>query len=336
MLGVLARRHSVLVLSALLVAGCSDDGGGLTGPGDGSATPTFGAPLGGGAPTNASLDAPKWQVGQSWTWTVQKADAPEAFEATTVVLAAGADGYDVGTTDVAQAAQVYPFHLIGLGQVDNGTLAWQAHGGPVQLLRFPLKDGDAWTADFWGAPGATVTLTFGPVLSFGGGPGATVQVRYAGSDALFLAAEYSFTLGQFTRVASYFGGSWDFATATLVSTGHGTSGTPFEAFDLYRGSVSAGQPQGMAPTPLTINATANFMVMACFFDYDGGMGSYRATLSALDGSLLTCQGASAPPSGPSGSYQALSHQVPAGPAALEVTAAGVGSITAELFGVRTA
>ena len=178
---------------------------------------------------------------------------PGPKEATTAVLAADGGSYSIGSPDAQAAAQVYPFHLVALGPVARDTLAWQAHGLPVQFLRFPVVDGDSWTADFWGAPGATVTVRNATVPGPDGPePGFRSEVTYAGG-GVFVAASWSPARGQFVQAQSYFGGAQPFATATLVAEGQGgVDALPFVATDLVRLSANAANPPSAAPTEFQV------------------------------------------------------------------------------------
>src|SRR5688572_15392875 len=197
---------SAIVLAALLaLAGCF--GGGSKGgpaPGHGSSTMT-GTDVPEGNATGSSLDAPTWTVGQSWRWTITAGVLANSQTVTTTVLAADGGSYDVGIALSTQGAGAYPFHLIPLGLVDAATLAWEAHGLPVNLVRFPLQDGDAYTADLWGAPGAQITTVAMEVDGPDGlEPGFRSTASYSGGGT-FVEADYAPGLGQFVRVASYFG-----------------------------------------------------------------------------------------------------------------------------------
>lgn len=323
----------IALVSALLLAGCSDSAKTGGGAEDGSMTGTQTEDTG-AVPGNLSLGPPAWQVGQSWTWRLETSGLPEPAEATTVVLAADGASYDVGTTDRGEATLAYPFHLVGFGSVDKATMAWQAHGSPVQLVRFPLKDGDSWTADFWSAPGATVTVRLDNVTGLQGyEPGAKVNVTYAGGDSLYLEAEWSIGLGQFTRVSSHFGNVVPFATATLVRTGTDASGSPFEATDLFRGVANAGAPQGLTPTQVTVPADATYLVTTCFMSFAGQPGLYALRFNQPVAST-GCAGGNTP--GFSSAYASTGADVTAGPGVVDLAAGGPGSITGEVFAVRTA
>jgi hypothetical protein len=323
----------LVVLSAVL-AGCaakgpsSIDAGetGADGNGASLAPSRPGAADGG----NAS-SAPAWQVGQWWRWRLESPHASAAMEAVTAVVAVGADSYSIGAPDASAAAQVYPFHLVALGPVARGTLAWQAHGVPVGFLRFPIVDGDSWTTDFWSAPGATVTVRNAAVPGPDGPePGYRSEAAYQGG-GVFAAASWSPARGQFVQVQTFFGGEEPFATATLVAEGQGEAGAkPFVPTDLVRLSSNPAAPATLAPVDVTVPADAAFVLMACFLG--GGNGQFTATfdyrsppvtqcsLTSMDGSLR---------------YAVATVDAAGGSGRLAVAPAGQGGVTVELFAVAT-
>lgn len=288
------RLLALAAVLALLLAGCSN-GGGKTGDaedgGSGAAASTDGGLAAGNATSDpAPVAAPVWQVGQSWTWTLSSGALDGEVSATTVVLAADGGTYDFGATNTQEAASLYPFHLVGVGAVDAGTLAWQAHGTPVQLLRFPLRHGDVFTADFWSAPGAQVTIEATTIEAPGGAqPGYRSTVAYSGGGT-FLQADYAPALGQFTRVASHFGSETPFAEARLARAEGGATGTPFRVTDLARFTASAGDPSSLAPRPFTMPAGSEIAMLACFLP--GDQGFYSAQMETA-GVPTACAGGSA-------------------------------------------
>ena len=273
------RLAAALMLACLLLAGCSDGapGSGAATTASGSMTGTSSGPAGTG-PGNVSLGAPAWQVGQSWEWSVAAQVLGVDLTVTTTVLSAGGGTYDVGVASAGDMAGVYPFHLVGTGAVDAATLAWQAHGMGVQLLRFPLVAGDQFTTDLWGAPGAQVLIEAVNVTGPSGlEPGFRSTASYAGGGT-FLQADYAPSLGQFVRVATYFGGEQPFAEATLV----GAAPAPqepaaFRATDLGRIAAAAGDPGALAPVQGAIPDDADAILLACFMG--GSQGPATAELT---------------------------------------------------------
>lgn len=326
---------AVLFALAAVLAGCAgkapspDDAGGADdgGGGDGSAPA---APSGAGAGGNAS--APVWQAGQWWRWRLESPAAPTAMEAVTAVVSVAADSYSIGAPDVAAAAQVYPFHLVALGPVARDTLAWQAHGAPVRFLRFPVVDGDSWTADFWGAPGATVTVRNATVQGPGGPePGYRSEATYAGG-GVFAAASWSPARGQFVQVQTFFGGERPFATATLVAEGQGEAGAkPFVPTDLLRLSSNPTNPQSLAPVEVTVPDSAHLVLMACFLG--GGQGRFEADFAYGTGPPAVC---GATNTDAAVLYMAQTVPAAGGSGRVAVAPAGQGGVTVELFAVSTA
>ena len=320
---------AALLLASLALAGCSDAGKGADPPaaGEGAGAPEAGGPAG-GSEASAPVLAPQWTVGQSWTWRLDSDALREPREATTYVIAADGAGYDVGVGDDFQGAVVHPFHLVGLGAIDAGCLCWTAHGQPVRFLRFPLRDGDTFTADFWGAPGAQVTLAAADVAAPDGPlPGFRSTVSYSGGGT-FLAADYAPALGQFVRVASYFGGEEPFAEAVLTGTGTGGDGIAFRVTDLARFGANAGDASSLAPHPVTIPADADMALLACFLPAEPGV--YGATLSTQD-IPLACHN-------PSQDHTVLSWShggAQPGPGTVVATVAGQGNLNVEAFAIDT-
>jgi hypothetical protein len=329
-------RPPMLLLAAALLAGCAGGGDAPAAAGGGPSGDAGAGPSDADAPpqdgTAGAAAAPIWQVGQWWTWRLEASAAPEPMEATTVVLAADGASYSIGSPDAGAAAQAYPFHLVGLGPVARDTLAWQAHGVPVRFLRFPVVDGDSWTADFWGAPGATVTVRSATVAGPGGPePGFRSEASYAGG-GLFAAASWSPARGQFVQVQSYFGGPDPFATASLVAEGlGGVEGRPFVATDLARRSASAADPPSLAPVEVAVPDEADLVLMACFLG--GGPGLHQAV---LDYGGPPMEGCNATTADGSLHYVAVTAEAQGGSGRLAVAPAGQGSVTVEVFAVATA
>lgn len=327
-------RVALLFVGVLALAGCSDPPG-PSAPSDGGASPTSGAPVGGSVAMNGTAvgAAPEWRVGQWWSWRVESASAAAPLEATTAVLAADGDGYQVGAPNPDAAALLFPFHIVALGGVKRGTLAWEAHGAPVQFLRFPLRDGDRFTADFWAAPGAEVVLRAASVQGPDGPePGFRATATYAGSEAVFAEAEWSLLRGQFVRVATHFGAEAPFATATLLAEGlEARAVKPFLATDLVRWSANLGDPAGLAPRTFSVPADADLVLFVCFLG--GAQGHFQATMTLSDLQSAVCQISA--PTGVALEYSAQTRPAAAGEGRVTVAPAGQAGVTVEVFAVKT-
>lgn len=325
------RAVAAVALAALLAAGCL--GGNDPATGGDPATPgpsgeASGGSLGANTSAAAPVAAPQWSVGQSWTWRLTSAAVDGPAEATTVVLAAQGGSYDVGATSTQEIAALYPFHLVGVGAVDAATLAWQAHGLPVTLLRFPLVDGATFTADLWGAAGAVVMLAAQQVAGPDGPePGFRATAAYA-DGGTFLAADYAPARGQFVRVASYFRADEPFAEAVLVREGAGGEATPFRVTDLARFPMSAGDPASLAPRPFTMPAGSDLAMLACFLS--GAQGYYSAQMEVA-GVPMACAGGGAGATKLAWAYTAV--LAPNG--SVSAAAAGPGTSTIEAFAIDT-
>lgn len=326
------RWLPIVVAICVLSAGCF--GGGSDG-GAADPIPTTGASVPGasddgtGTATVAGVDAPPmWTVGQSWTWKIDGSALAEPRDGTTMVLAAEGGMYDIGATDVQGGANLYPFHVVGLGHVDAGCLCWHAHGGPVELLRFPLADGVRFTTDFWSAPGAEVVLSATNVTGPGGPePGFRAVASYAGGGT-FLEGDYAPARGQFVRVATYFGAAEPFAEAVLVAEGSGATGIGFRATELARYTASTADPASLAPHPITVPNGSDLVMLACFLP--GAQGFYAAELSTA-GVPLACGGGSTEQTTYAGTYT----HATVGPGSVTAAVGGQGSINIEVFAIDT-
>ena len=322
------RLLAAVLALAVVLSGCS---GGASDDAAAPATAT-GSPGGGAAVApnaTAPVIAPAWAAGQSWSWTlVSGALQDGTADIKTIVLAPG----EVGIEDAAQATVVYPFHLVPLGPVDTACLCWTAHGLPVHLLRFPLKAGDSFTADFWSAPGAQVTIAAANVTTPSGlesGYQSTVTDSAGGT---FLQADYSPKLGQFVRVASYFGASEPFAEATLKAAGTAAGGVAYRATELARYTASTADPASLAPKALAVPADADLLLLACFLPATA-QGFYSVELAAPgpSGTPVACGGASADQT----RLAAVATATQAGPGSVTAQPGGSGAITVEVFAVDT-
>lgn len=326
------RWLPLLAVLCLASAGCF--GGGSDG-GDPAAPVTTDAPGpdagtgGNDTPEPAVVEAPPpWTVGQSWTWRLTGSSLAEAREGTTVVLAADGTTYDVGAGDVAGGAALFPFHVIAFGAVDAACLCWEAHGHPVELLRFPLADGDRFTTDFWAAPGAQVAINASDVAGPDGvQAGFRAVVSYA-DGGVFAEADYAPALGQFVRVATYFGNAEPFAEAVLLSSASGAAGIGFRATELARFTARAADPASLAPHPLTVPDGSEIVLLACFLP--GAQGFYGAELSTA-GVPLACGGGSTEQT----MYAGTHTEAMAGPGSVTAAAGGQGGINVEVFAIDT-
>lgn len=325
------RCLTAVATLGMLLAGCfgsGSDGGDAAGPDLPSGSPTPSTAPGSGNGTSTIALAPKWQVGQSWTWRMDGSALQEPVEGTTVVVKADDATYDVGAADVASGAALYPFHVVAFGAVDAACLCWQAHGHPVELLRFPLADGMRYTTDFWSAPGAEVVLNASEVAGPDGPePGFRAVASYS-QGGTFLEADYSPARGQFVRVATYFGGQEPFAEAVLVSSSTGSEGLAFRGTELARFTASNADPASLAPHPVTVPDGAEVVLLVCFLP--GAPGVYAAELSTV-GSPLACAGASAERTTHAGTYTTATP----GPGSVTATPGGQGGINVEVFAIDT-
>jgi hypothetical protein len=327
-------RLALLLVGLMALSGCSSPSAAPKEPLSATGAPSASASPAANA-TGPGMAAPQWQVGQWWTWRIASASASSPLEATTAVVAADGASYQVGSAQPEKAAQLFPFHLVALGTVEKATLAWQAHGSPVQFLRFPLRDGDKFKADFWGAPAADVVVRAATVTGPAGPePGFTATATYSGTpEAVFAEADWSTQRGQFVRVATRFGAETPFATATLVGEGRDAKDTkPFAATELVRWSVHLDAPDNLAPRTFSVPADAQMVLMACFLG--GAAGHFQATMTLSDQQATTCQ--STDPAGGGLAYSAQTRPAVAGQGEVAAAPAGQAGVTVEIFAVKTA
>lgn len=323
-------RVAVALVVVVVLAGCSDapkDNGPATSA-TGSSGPN-GTEPGEAAAQNGSVP-PTWQVGQSWRWRIESTRLADAIETNLVVLTAGGATYDIGTTNLTTADDAYPFHLLGLGAVDATTLAWEAHGAPVQFLRFPLTDGERFTTDFWSAAGAEVEIRAANVIGPSGPePGFRSTAYYAGSDSVFMEADYASARGQFVRVATRFGATEPFAEASLIGDGDNETGHAFRATDLARWTAQSGDPSTLTPRQAQVGDADDLVLLACFLPADPG--NYQAYLTVQSGTISCGSQGTLQGSG----YQSYSISTGPGQANLAAIVVGQGSITVEAFAIDT-
>ncbi len=275
---------------------------------------------------------PVWEVGHFWKWKLEGAGA--SLEATTVVVSEDASSYNIGSSDTAAAAFVFPFHIVGLDAVSKSDLSWNAHGTSVKLLDFPMADKKTWTADFWNLGGAEVKASAAKVAAPGGQEdGFHIVVSYPGATGggPFMDADWSAQRGQFTRVSTFFGADQPFATATLTGEGNGTTDAkPFVATELVRWSATPAAPTGLAPHTFNVGDDATQVLLACFLG--GAQGHFQANMVLADRTQAACQATM-----PTGvEYHAS--VIGAVPGQGEVIAAplGIGGVTVEIFAIAAA
>ena len=323
------RLLALTVLASLLLSGCT--GGGASDPAPAGSAATTGTAAAGSGNLTAPVTAPTWTPGQAWTWTVTSGALQEGEAQVKTIVLAGSQ-LELGVEDALQGTFTFPFHLVPMGPIDAACLCWTAHGLPVQLLRFPLKDGDAFTADFWAVPGAQVSIAAVDVSTpFGVEAGYQSTVSYP-AGGVFLQADYAPGLGQFVRVASYFGGSEPFAESRLTSAGTASGGVAYRATELARYTASAGDPASQAPRPLTVPADADLLLLACFLP-GGAPGAYFVELAApgASGLPVACGGMSFAQT----ALAAVATPTQAGPAAVTAHSVGQGNINVEVFAIDT-
>lgn len=279
-----ARSCLILLLSAVLAAGCIQDAETPATPTDESPPRSERAPTpppaqSRGAPEVGAAAAPLWSVGDWWTWEISS-ERFGAYEVTTVVAAHDDSGYAVGVTDLAAGLRSVWFHVPPMGIVDPQNLAWEMHDTPAVLLDLPLADGKTWDGELEGDQ-VTFTASAGP-------RGFDVLGVYEhGSTALTFT--WSDEARTFLDISVHYGSSTPWGTARLLRHGSGhTDPVHLLLADdaLLAGARMPGAPR--APTAFVIPDDATHVVIGCLLTAGpGAFGIDFAPPAATD--AITCE-----------------------------------------------
>jgi len=133
---VMTPTNRVLLAVALLLAvplvGCATD----EAPG--------GSDDGTGEEDPAPATAPRWNLGDAWTFSIDTHGFPETTT-TMMVYNETADLYRIGSTDEETALQHAVFEVNPqLGRLQKGNLAVFEKGQPRSMYDFPIEDGKTW------------------------------------------------------------------------------------------------------------------------------------------------------------------------------------------------
>jgi hypothetical protein len=141
-----ARALGMLLALAMLLAGCSGQGGNDQTPTSGSPKPT------GTTGVAASSPLPTWSLGQGWTYQVERPGEPTRTFKMIVAEDRDANGLWVVAADNRTQAVHHTIYSTNpvLGRISKTTLSPFQSGGPVEMYKFPLTDGKSWIAPFFG------------------------------------------------------------------------------------------------------------------------------------------------------------------------------------------
>jgi hypothetical protein len=108
-------------------------------------------------------EAPKWRLGEWWTYTMTDGFTGGTYEFTRVVAGEdrAAGNYLVGFPVEEFSNDVMLFHIPGYGDVAQSNLAYETHDAYFQMLDFPLEDGKTWQAEFEGTGLGTAMVSLG-------------------------------------------------------------------------------------------------------------------------------------------------------------------------------
>jgi hypothetical protein len=155
-------------------------------------------------------EAPKWRLGEWWTYKIVDHFTERTLETTRVVAGTDGPNYLVGFPIDAFSNDVLIFHIPGFGDVSQADLSFEVHDVVFAPLKFPLTEAHTWDTAFEGRAGtmAAEPQTDGTAKLTGGGNGWS------------MTATYDPKLGEVSHL-DYPG----YATYDITGHGYGYSGT---------------------------------------------------------------------------------------------------------------
>ena len=290
-----------------------------------------------------TLDAaPRWRLGEWWTYTMTDGFTGGTYEFTRVVAGEDVDAgnYLVGFPVDEFSNDVLLFHVPGFGDVAQHNLAYETHDAWFQMLDFPLTDGKDWEAEFEGTGMGTVLVS---------SDGATADIELI-SPQYNVQATYDPAIGEISKMTINNG---TYATYEVVDHGYGYEGVVRvpHAHDLVfihgrLGGVVAvgGGGAPVAPPTETVDVAPGFDRVGFIIAVGGGQfigapataGAFRETVTAPDGTVFqeTWTPADVPASGML-KVVAFGHDNPTGTWNLEHVAAGGGVAFVEGIGYHS-
>lgn len=156
------RKSAVLLLTLLLagLAGCVDDDASdvddtpvVTDDTPDETEPSFG-PMSGlprerPADFTPSFDeAPQWVLGEWWDFELTSYLEDSSYTNTRVVAGKEGINYLVGMPIETFSDGIMVMHTPGFGLVDSTNLGFEAHDVKMDLMQFPVEEGNTWSAYF--------------------------------------------------------------------------------------------------------------------------------------------------------------------------------------------
>ncbi|HUR24674.1 MAG TPA: hypothetical protein VM327_01500 [Candidatus Thermoplasmatota archaeon] len=291
------------------------------------------------------MEAPKWRLGEWWTYTMTDGFTDGTYEFTRVVAGEdrAAGNYLVGFPLEEFSNDVMLFHIPGFGDIAQSNLAFETHDKYFQMLDFPLQDGKSWQAEFEGTGLGTA------LVSTGGGQ-ADVELI---TPNYHIQATYDPAIGEISEMVINNG-----TYATYKVTGHGydyrgTVRVP-HAHDLVFihgrfGAVLNAGASGSGPVSTAITETVevspgydrvSFIIAvgggSQFLGAPTSVGVFRETVTAPDGTQYEASWTPADiPTDGDLKVIAIGHENPEGAWTLEHVAGGAGVAFVEGIGYHS-
>ncbi|MBW3584003.1 MAG: hypothetical protein KY455_12995 [Euryarchaeota archaeon] len=243
--------------------------------------------------TGLKATEPEWETGRWWTWSIQVHEN-EVHTVTTVVLA-NATGYTIGATDADEGVLARYYHVVPMGTLEDGTLAWEEHDEPFRLTAFPMTADSSWKGETWARP----ELTFiAKERALEGPDGELRGFHVVGRDEKGTPAvsfEWAPGLG-FLAIGQHYGADDPIITARVTATGvdEGRSGHSIEVDDpSYSINTQIGGPSSLGwtiprtPRVLPIGDDVTHILGAC--ELGGKPGVYGALFVAPSQETYECK-----------------------------------------------
>lgn len=207
-------------LLLLLLAGCTGETPVPTGPVDAEGKPV--------APP-ASIPAPVWKVGQSWTydWFMGGSQAPLPIES--VVAEATPAGYLLATPSLTIAAIHGAFTLPTLGQFSASDLTATADGGSWPWYKFPLTENLTWQSTLSSKDGMGGVYTQSWTLRATNVTADRADIQARVGEAVVAKYDFDNATGWFTEAFFYSEEGVQQFHVKLKNTGEGYTGSLLDA-----------------------------------------------------------------------------------------------------------
>lgn len=292
--------------------------------------------------SNASgpVESPSWEVGTWWSYRVEHALGPTT-DVTLVVAEADQARYRLGWVQVRPGLPTLLFHFPPVGELSRPDLGWWYHDDTVTVLDFPLEDGKTWTGSMGDDE---LTYTAEQVGTRDGQPTFAIE-GVNGTGVTLLEAEYSPSVGFFTKISRYFDADGSPSPGVELLEhgtiedlpGNGTVAVP-SMTDLVDHAVMGPDPEtgrppmGQPAGTFTVDEEVSWLALGAFMG--GAEGAYQASWRAPDGGPEAFTVTNGPGDSAVTLYTAYPED-PAGQWEYEATAGGPGFIFLEAVAVTT-